>query len=562
MRRLLSFSSLRFKAMVTISALIVLTTSVLGGFLFNNLRNEMKLELLKWGESTARQIAHSSEYGVLTENSSELTNVLQAITLHDEFLYAVVQDSTGRILSQYDRLNAEELVRWIATRDFDQNISKDTTTVSYRTVPELNKEMVEFSFPVRTTTFDMALEDLGATTIDDKAYASTSDRIGLVRLGVSLDGVRDKIFSAARITALIIFLVTIAVIALTAVLVNVIIKPIDNLVNAAEIIATGDMSHFVAEGSVDEINRLARAFNAMVRSLRDSRDEIEVYNRTLELKIAERTRELEQAQSQLVQSEKLSAIGQLAAGVAHELNNPMGGILGYAQFALEKISKSEPGTISQRDLDSQKKYLTDIEQQARRCRAIIKNLLKFSRSSDKKEWENFDINVTLNETVSLIQHQLDLGNITLVKDMADSLPKLHGNPSQMQQVFTNLLLNAQHAMSDGGEMRLSTRLAPRLGEFSGCVEVTVEDTGVGIDESHVHRIFEPFFTTKDKGKGTGLGLSISYGIVKEHGGDIAVHSVVGKGTKFTVILPLETTASGASEETGTQASRRAESRLQ
>jgi signal transduction histidine kinase len=225
----------------------------------------------------------------------------------------------------------------------------------------------------------------------------------------------------------------------------------------------------------------------------------------------------------------------------------MGGILGYAQFALEKISKAEPGTMTQKDIEAQQKYLTDIEQQARRCRAIIKNLLKFSRSSDKKEWEEFDLNSILNDTISLIQHQLDLGNIELKRDFADNLPMLHGSASQLQQVFTNLLLNAQQAMSEGGEIRLTTRLAPRLGEFSGCVEIIVEDNGQGIEEEHLNRLFEPFFTTKEKGKGTGLGLSISYGIVKEHGGDISVQSELGSGTKFTVILPLETTGSGSSD---------------
>jgi two-component system NtrC family sensor kinase len=330
-------------------------------------------------------------------------------------------------------------------------------------------------------------------------------------------------------------------------MVNVIIKPIDNLVVATERIAEGDLSHLVKEGSLEEISRLARAFNVMVESLRNSRDEIEMYNRTLELKIAERTRELEAAQTQLVQSEKMSAIGELAAGVAHELNNPMGGILGYAQFALEKMSKATPDSVTAKDIEAQRKYLSDIEQQARRCRSIIRNLLKFSRSSGNKEWEEFDLRSILEDTISLIQHQLDLGNIELATDFAKDLPNLKGNASELQQVFTNLLLNALHAMPDGGEIRLMTRLSPQLGEFSGCVEVVIEDTGSGIESDHLTKIFEPFFTTKDKEKGTGLGLSISYGIVKEHGGDIAVESKRGEGTKFTVVLPLESAAASTHE---------------
>jgi len=547
MRRLMSFSSLRFKAMVAISGLIIFASAILGVFLFNHLRTEVKLELLKRGETTVRHIANSCEYGVLTENSAELNTVLEALTLQSDIVYAVVHDSAGAILANLDLMQAEELIRWIASKDFAKHYTSDTSEVSYRTVPDLELDIVDFTFPVRTKTFDMSLEDLGATTVEDDRFSASLDKIGLVRIGISLEEMYHKIYETARMIVLIMILVTLAVIILTTLMVNVIIKPIDDLVVATERIAEGDLSHLVKGGSLDEISRLANAFNVMVESLRHSREEIEMYNRTLELKIAERTSELEAAQTQLVQSEKMSAIGQLAAGVAHELNNPMGGILGYAQFALEKMSKATPEIMTARDIDALRKYLTDIEQQARRCRSIIKNLLKFSRSSDRKEWEEFDLTSILDDTISLIQHQLDLGNIELTRDFAADLPTLQGSPSQLQQVFTNLLLNAQHAMPEGGKLHITTRLSPRLGEFSGCAEVVIEDNGAGIEEEHIKRIFEPFFTTKETSKGTGLGLSISYGIVKEHGGDIAVQSEPGKGTKFTVILPLESTSSTGDE---------------
>jgi len=550
MRHFVSFSSLRFRAMVAISGLIILTSAVLGAFLFNHLRNEMKQEVLKRGETTIRQIASSCEYGVLTENRVELHTILEALTLQDDFAYAVVQDSTGKILTQFDQIEAAEFVTWIARRDFRTNHPADSTVVSYREVPELNMELVEFCFPVRTMTFDLSLEDLGATSVDESQYEGKREKIGLVRIGISLEQMYSRIYNVANMIIVIIFFVTLAVIGLTALMVNVIIKPIDRLVDATEKISKGELAYLKIEGSMDEICRLAKSYNVMVESLRDSRDEIEMYNRTLELKIAERTKELEEAQTQLVQSEKMSAVGQLSAGIAHELNNPMGGILGYAQFALEKLSKTTAADLSEKDIEAQRRYLSDIEQQAKRCRLIIKNLLKFSRSSDKTEWSQFELNATLDDTISLIQHQLDLGNIELVKTFADDLPKLYGNTSQLQQVFTNLLLNAQHAMLEGGQIHLSTRLAPQLGEFSGCIEVIIKDNGVGIDPGHINKIFEPFFTTKATGQGTGLGLSISYGIIKDHGGDITVSSEIGKGTEFTVILPLENSSSTPQDASG------------
>ncbi|MFH1891468.1 MAG: ATP-binding protein [Candidatus Zixiibacteriota bacterium] len=548
MRHFVSFSSLRFRAMVAISGLIILTSAVLGAFLFNHLRSEMKQEVLKRGETTIRQIASSCEYGVLTENRVELHRILEALTLQDDFAYAVVQDSTGEILAQFDRIEAAELVTWIANKDFRTHHNADSIVVHYREVPELQMDLVEFCSPVRTTTFDISLEDLGATAVDESEYGSKREMIGMVRIGLTLERMYGRIYDVAKMIVVIIFFVTLAVIGLTALMVNVIIKPIDRLVDATEKIAKGELTHLQIIGSMDEICRLAKSFNVMVESLRDSRDEIEMYNRTLELKIAERTKELEEAQTQLVQSEKMSAVGQLSAGIAHELNNPMGGILGYAQFALEKLSNLKAGDVSDKDIESQRRYLSDIEQQARRCRLIIKNLLKFSRSTDKTEWEPFELNTTLIDTISLIQHQLDLGNIELVKTFADDLPELYGNTSQLQQVFTNLLLNAQHAMLEGGQIHLTTRLAPQLGEFSGCIEVIIKDNGAGIAPGHINKIFEPFFTTKATGQGTGLGLSISYGIIKDHGGDITVSSELGKGTEFTVILPLESSSSAPKDK--------------
>ncbi len=531
--------------MVTISGLIVLTSAVVGGFLFSQMKNEMKQELLNWGETAVRQMANGCEYGVLTENSAELSSILEGLTVQDVFVYAAIQDSAGKILAQLNTLDSGDFMSWISEQKFSEVYKSDTTQVSYWRIPGRNIDVADFSFPVRTVTFDMSLEDLGATSVESEGYNSNYEKIGLIRIGFSLEKMNNRIYAAAKLISIIILLVTIVVIALMAVLVNVIIQPIHKLAGAAEQIARGDMSQTVEESSIDELRKLARAFNVMVESLKQSQYEIEMYNRTLELKIAERTRELEEAQTQLVQSEKMSAIGQLAAGVAHELNNPMGGILGYAQFALEKMSKATPETLTDKDIQSQIKYLTDIEQQSRRCRAIVKNLLKFSRSSDKKEWETLDINMMLTDTISLIQHQLDLGNIEIEKDFADDLPVYHGNASQLQQVFTNLLLNAQHAMEGGGTINLTTRLSPKFGEFSGCIEIIVEDNGKGIEQENLSRIFEPFFTTKEKGKGTGLGLSISYGIVKEHGGDIAVSSEPGAGTRFTVILPLDTTTTGS-----------------
>jgi signal transduction histidine kinase len=241
----------------------------------------------------------------------------------------------------------------------------------------------------------------------------------------------------------------------------------------------------------------------------------------------------------LIQSEKMSAIGQLAAGVAHELNNPLGGILGYAQFTLEKLRKNIPEKTTPKEVEGYLRYVGDIELQARRCKTIVQNLLRFSRSSRTVEFDEVDVNRAMEETLTFVEHQLRINQIELEVALTPDLPIVQGNAGQLQQVFTNLIINSMHASEPGSVVGISSRYCPALGEFGGTVELTVSDNGHGIAKEDFKKIFEPFFTTKEVGQGTGLGLSVSYGIVKEHGGEITVESEVGKGTTFTIILPVQ-----------------------
>jgi two-component system NtrC family sensor kinase len=352
----------------------------------------------------------------------------------------------------------------------------------------------------------------------------------------SFDEATKAATEAAILLAFVVLLVTILVV---AIVVNAVVKPITSLARATDQISRGDFSTVVQISRGDEIGQLADVFNRMTRTLKHSREEIEQYNRTLEEKIIERTRQLDDAQAQLIQSEKMSAIGQLAAGVAHELNNPLGGILGYAQFTLEKLRKNAPDKTTSKEIDSYIRYVSDIELQARRCKTIVQNLLRFSRSSRTVEFNETDINQTLEQTLTFVEHQLRISQIELMVDLAPNLPRIQGNSGQLQQVLTNLIINAMHASAPGTTITVSTRYCPALGEFSGTVEVAIADHGHGIARENLTKIFEPFFTTKEVGKGTGLGLSVSYGIVKEHGGEIMVESEVGRGSTFTIIIPVQ-----------------------
>jgi two-component system NtrC family sensor kinase len=236
-------------------------------------------------------------------------------------------------------------------------------------------------------------------------------------------------------------------------------------------------------------------------------------------------RELEESQVQLLQAEKIGSLGRLSAGVAHEINNPLAGILIYAEL-LERQLES---------ITFDREYLTEIISQTLRCQQIVTRLLEFSRQS-LGEKTHFDINEIILRCIDLISHQAIFHNIEVKTKLNTELPQIMGDPGQLQQVLTNLLLNAADAMQGQGKITVTSRPNP---SHDGII-LTLTDTGPGIPPDIQDKIFEPFFTTKAPGKGTGLGLSIVYGVIQRHGGAIELDSAPGGGTTFTIRLPLET----------------------
>jgi two-component system NtrC family sensor kinase len=248
---------------------------------------------------------------------------------------------------------------------------------------------------------------------------------------------------------------------------------------------------------------------------------VKSFNEELEQRVEERTRELQEARDQLVQTEKLASIGELAAGVAHEINNPIGVILGFAQVLLKRIDETSPVY----------KPLSTIEREGLRCKRIVQGLLDFARQS-KPSPRRVNVNDVIEDAVVLMEHQANSSNVRLAKAFAPDMPDVVADANQLQQVFFNIILNAYHAMPNGGDLRITSR---RLGNE---VHIIFADTGIGIPPENLKRIFDPFFTTKEVGQGTGLGLSISYGIVEQHGGTIEVSSQPSTGATFVVKLPV------------------------
>jgi two-component system NtrC family sensor kinase len=337
--------------------------------------------------------------------------------------------------------------------------------------------------------------------------------LGVLDISLSLDATDTRI-KGIRSTTILLMAITILTVSAIIVLFiqRAVYRPVRELAEGTTRVASGDFNHAIPSRSEDEIGQLAKSFNIM-------------------------TQRLKEIQYQLLQSEKLASIGKLAATIAHEINNPLNGILTYTKLIERKLSD---GTPKEADIPKFHSYLAIMERETERCSTIVRNLLDFARQREPSLKPDVDINEVLDEALSLLANQIMLQEITLEKKYGHPLP-IMADPLQLRQVFLNVILNACEAMPNGGVLTVVTALSTKRKK---AVRVEITDTGVGIDDKDLSKIFDPFFTSKEKG--TGLGLSVVYGIINSHNGTIQVKSERGEGTTIIIKLPAEVTTSETS----------------
>ena len=300
----------------------------------------------------------------------------------------------------------------------------------------------------------------------------------------------------------------------------VVYRPVKELIDGTHRVAGGDLEYRLPVRSDDELGDLSRSFNRMT-------SEVAGVQAKIEEQVRRKTAELERVHKTLLRSEKMASIGKLAATVAHEINNPLFGILTYARLVLRELLKHD---LPERD--EMAEQLQTIERESKRCGELVKNLLTFSRQAPSHREPN-DLNVVVHRAVVLVKHKIEIQNIELVETLAEGLPQVDCDANQIQQVILVLMVNASEAMPKGGRLVVST-------EFDAAAEqavVRVKDSGSGIPEDVLPRIFDPFFTTKEDQNRTGLGLAVAHSIVEQHAGEISVRSAPGEGTEFRVALP-------------------------
>ncbi len=308
-------------------------------------------------------------------------------------------------------------------------------------------------------------------------------------------------------------------------------EPIRALKQGTEHLAQGELGHQIEVESQDEVGDLANSFNSMSLQLRAANEEIVTWARTLEDRVEQKTKELQRAHDHVLHVEKMASLGKMAAVVAHEVNNPLSGILTYAKLLRKWVGT---GQTQNEKRDEAMQCLELIAAESRRCGDLIKNLLTLSRTAPMNV-QSTDLNAVIDRSLLLVRHQLELVGVELQLNLAKDLPLIHCDPAQIEQVLLALIMNASDAMPRGGTLWIETRLSSDSTE----IRIQVRDDGAGIAPDVLPHIFEPFLTTKESGRGVGLGLAISRGIVERHNGRIEVESEVGRGTTFTVTLPYQ-----------------------
>jgi two-component system NtrC family sensor kinase len=376
------------------------------------------------------------------------------------------------------------------------------------------------------------LNDHGCYTASCHVHPADKTYLGVLCVIMSLEALDESVSeNQARLISTNVA-ITLSLGLLVGILIWIFVHvPVRKLIMGTKHISSGNLDYRLATHRTDEIGVLEKSFNQMGEDLSSAKKEITLWSNELEQRVQDKTKELEKTQKRNLHIEKMASLGQLSATVAHELNNPISGILTYSKLIQKKLSKDN---FNPDEKSSILKYLKMIESESARSGNIVKNMLLFSRQ-ESLEIKPRQINRVIDASIDLISHHLDLHNIKLERNYNQELPDIEIDENQIKQALLALFVNAVEAMEDEGILTIRTELHARKKEIWICVQ----DTGKGISDDVKSQIIEPFFTTKDAVRGVGLGLSSVYAIIQRHGGEIIVESELEKGTAFIIKLGLQ-----------------------
>ena len=526
-------NSLRFKVGLSLVVALAITVFIFSMMVVHNNREELLQQVTKNSAQLSRVVMSSTRFAMLQNQPYHVSEIIQDVGDQKDIEKVRILSKEGVII--HSSVKAEIGNR--VDQEAEACLACHLDEKSLRESPMVGRS--------RFFSNENGKRMLGSTAVihNEPSCAGAGCHMSVKEqpiLGV-LDIIYplDEIEKTLRTNTYTVFGLSIGFILLLGLLVSYLVNrtiylPLKDLDDGAERLAAGDLENSIPVRSKDEFGQLANSFNSMTRALRKSRVDLEDWGRTLEQKVEKATRELHKAQAETARSEKLASVGLLAAGIAHELNNPLTGVLTFTYLVRKNLPDDSPDA---EDLDL-------VIRETKRCAGIIRRLLDFSREKTP-ETTFCDLNILITETVQLIAQAAQLKDIEISTELDEQLPAVWIDEDLVKQVIMNMLVNAQHAIENDGRITIRTRLlaasdcSETLAEPQDMAEIVITDSGCGIPPDDLQRIFDPFFTTKGVGKGTGLGLSVSHGTIEAHGGTIEVESTVGKGTEFRIYLPID-----------------------
>jgi two-component system NtrC family sensor kinase len=520
--------SISAKLIGSLLAVMVVIFALLGYLNIRLHRQHLEAATLTSAERISDVIKHSTTYYMLRNDREGLYHAIQTMADEPGMVKVRILDQQGRVSYSTDPAEVSHVLDKTAEACYGCHIQSQPLT-------RLNR-------PDRFRIYrnDAGHRVLGIITpienqpscsnADCHAHPASQQVLGVLDTNLSL----AKADAQLAVSSTRMFVYTAGAMLIVAVLSWLFVwrevgQPIKALKKGTEHLSQGNLGYQIEVRSNDEVGDLAHSFNSMSLQLRAANEEIVTWAKTLEDRVAEKTRELKSTHDHMLHVEKMASMGKMAAVVAHEVNNPLSGILTYAKLLRKWVGS---GQAEHEKREEAMECLELIAAESRRCGDLIKNLLSLSRTAPMNVLST-DPHEVIDRSLLLVRHQLELGGIELQLKLAEDLPRVPCDPAQIEQVLLALIMNAIDAMPRGGTLWIETQLTHDE------VEIKVRDDGAGIAPDVLPQIFEPFMTTKENGHGVGLGLAISRGIVERHNGRIEVESQLGRGTTFTVTLPTQ-----------------------
>ncbi len=527
---------------ISLTIIVMVVSGISGYISLKNQEKEILQAMINGADQLSKGITSATWHAMLADDRSAAYEVMQTIAANPGISRIRIFNKEGRVMFSTRRVdedqvdkNTEACAMCHSSSQPRVNIDASSRARVFKT-SEGNRQLAMIT-PI--------YNEPSCSEAQCHAHPKTTSVLGVLDVAFDLTPL-DSELNAARaevfaVTGIQVILVGLFIIFFTRRFVD---RPINKLIAGTRAVSRMQLNQVVEISSSAELAELAHEFNVMSERLNKAMAELNQATQDLELKVKDRTRQLEVAHQKLLQSDRLASLGQLSATVAHEINNPISGVLNLAML-LDRIMKDDG--IPRGRVAESRKYIGQIIDETTRVGRVVSDLLAFSRRS-KPQRTNADLNAIIRSTLGILRHRLELGNIVAYLRLCGSLPPVECDGSQMQQVIMNLVMNGAEACHNKGKGTVS--IETRREDDSVVLEIS--DTGDGIPKDVLPKIFDPFFTTKGEVKGVGLGLSVVYGIIDAHGGDIEVNSTPGEGTRFKVTIPMKkSSVQPASQDGGT-----------